>query len=167
MHVRFTVTLPFRSLARNSAPGVAFPYIGGELASGTTLATGPHGKRGATRGGIGSFRSAIREEELMKAISRVLGALGVAAVLLAGSPMVGLASNPQPVDINTASVEELTALPGIGPAKAEAIVAERSQRQFESVGDLTRVRGIGERTLEELGPRIVVRRTKKGDTAAK
>lgn len=103
----------------------------------------------------------------MNRISRVVGALGVAAMLIAGNPVGAAASTAEPIDINTASLSELTALPGIGPAKAEAIVAERKQQPFDSVADLTRVRGIGERTLEELGSRITVRSTMKGAAASK
>ena len=58
-----------------------------------------------------------------------------------------------PVDINTASVEALMALPGIGPTMAERIIANRP---YGSVEDLLRVRGIGPATLEKLRPYITV-----------
>ena len=49
------------------------------------------------------------------------------------------------VNINTASAEELKALPGIGPSKAAAIVAYRDQNGiFKSVEELKNVKGIGE-----------------------
>jgi competence ComEA-like helix-hairpin-helix protein len=51
------------------------------------------------------------------------------------------------IDINSASLDQLNSLPGIGPAMAEAIVKER---QFSSVGDLTRVHGIGDKTFQRL-----------------
>jgi competence protein ComEA len=55
------------------------------------------------------------------------------------------------VNINSASVEELQALPGIGPAKAEAIASYRSENgAFQSVDDLLNVSGIGEKSLEKL-----------------
>ena len=58
----------------------------------------------------------------------------------------------QPVNINTASAEEIAdALSGIGLSKAEAIVSYREAHgAFETVEQLTLVRGIGEKTLEKL-----------------
>jgi competence protein ComEA len=54
-----------------------------------------------------------------------------------------------PVNVNTASAEELAQLGNIGPAKAAAIVAYREENgPFRSVQDLTKVTGIGERTVE-------------------
>jgi competence protein ComEA len=54
-----------------------------------------------------------------------------------------------PVNVNTASAEELSQLGNIGPAKAAAIVAYHDENgPFRSVQDLTKVTGIGERTVE-------------------
>jgi len=59
----------------------------------------------------------------------------------------------QPLDLNRASAEELELLPRIGPTLARRIIEEREQRgPFRSVHDLTRVRGIGPRTLEGIAP---------------
>jgi competence protein ComEA len=58
-----------------------------------------------------------------------------------------------PVDPNTADALLLQQLPGIGPGKAEAIIAERrANGPFDSVDALVRVRGIGPATLEQLRP---------------
>ena len=56
------------------------------------------------------------------------------------------------LDVNSASLEDLQLLPRIGPALAGRIVAHRP---FGSVEDLTRVPGIGPRTLEGLRALIV------------
>lgn len=57
------------------------------------------------------------------------------------------------VDLNTATKAELRLLPGIGPALAERIEQDRAERGgFASVDDLTRVRGIGPRTVIEIRP---------------
>lgn len=57
----------------------------------------------------------------------------------------------EPVDINTASAEQLSeSLNGVGPAKAAAIVAYREQHgPFRSPQDLTNVKGIGDSLLEK------------------
>lgn len=61
------------------------------------------------------------------------------------------------ININTASVEELDLLPGIGPVKAAAIVAWREENgPFLCPEDLIRVSGIGEKTLEKLLDQITV-----------
>jgi len=59
------------------------------------------------------------------------------------------------VNVNTASVIELTAVKGIGHAKAQAIVDYRKDHgSFATVEDLKQVRGIGDRVLERLRPQI-------------
>jgi len=59
----------------------------------------------------------------------------------------------RPLDLNRSSAEDLAALPGIGPALAERILASRTtDGPFCRTGDLLRVQGIGPRTLERLGP---------------
>jgi competence protein ComEA len=61
------------------------------------------------------------------------------------------------VDVNTATAQELAALPGIGPALAGRIVAWRSAHgRFGSVDALAEVPGIGPATVERLRPRVRV-----------
>jgi competence protein ComEA len=77
------------------------------------------------------------------------------------APAVGgtdVAPSPSaPVDVNTATADELDALPGIGPATAAAIIADRQANgPFRSVDDLGRVRGIGDAKLEQLRGLVTV-----------
>jgi competence protein ComEA len=63
----------------------------------------------------------------------------------------GAPDNIGPVDLNTATAEELEGLPGVGPATAAAIVNHRDKiGPFASVEDLLDVRGIGDAKLESL-----------------
>jgi competence protein ComEA len=56
-----------------------------------------------------------------------------------------------PIDLNTATAEQLDALPGVGPATAKAIIDHRTKNgPFRSVDDLLDVRGIGPAKLDAL-----------------
>jgi competence ComEA-like helix-hairpin-helix protein len=64
---------------------------------------------------------------------------------------------PAPIDINQASVEDLTRLPGVGPALASRIVKARADGgPFTRVDDLRRVRGVGPAALERLRAHVTV-----------
>ena len=61
------------------------------------------------------------------------------------------------ININSASADELTQLPGIGPVIANKIVAYRNEHgNFKSVEDLTNVNGIGDSRLAEIIDYITV-----------
>ncbi|WP_448556550.1 ComEA family DNA-binding protein [Thalassotalea montiporae] len=55
----------------------------------------------------------------------------------------------EPIDVNQATMEELVLLKGIGKKKAQAIIDYRLENgNFISIDDLTNVKGIGERFIE-------------------
>jgi competence protein ComEA len=61
------------------------------------------------------------------------------------------------INLNTASKDELVALPGIGPAKAQAILDYRSAHgAFKSVEELKDVKGIGAKRFEKLKGELTV-----------
>ena len=62
-----------------------------------------------------------------------------------------------PVDLNTADLEALDTLPGVGPVTAQAILDYREENgPFSSVEELENVYGIGEKTLENLRDLVTV-----------
>ena len=64
-------------------------------------------------------------------------------------------TDPDTVDVSSASEAELRELSGVGPALARRIVAWREEHGgFESVDQLSEVRGISPRVLEELRPHV-------------
>ena len=83
-------------------------------------------------------------------------------VAVAPAPAAGGGSKPGgapagPVDLNTATAEQLEALPGVGPATSKAILAYRaSHGRFRSVTELLEVPGIGPTKLEALRPLVKV-----------
>ncbi|MCE7877203.1 MAG: helix-hairpin-helix domain-containing protein [Betaproteobacteria bacterium PRO3] len=61
------------------------------------------------------------------------------------------------VNLNTATHDELVAVPGIGPAKAQAIVEHRNAHgPFASVDDLKEVKGFRAKLVEKLRPEFTV-----------
>lgn len=61
------------------------------------------------------------------------------------------------IDLNTATVEQLDELPGVGPSKAKEIIKYREKNSgFESIEDLQNVKGIGPKIFEKLRPYIYV-----------
>ncbi|MDD9964713.1 MAG: helix-hairpin-helix domain-containing protein [Myxococcales bacterium] len=84
---------------------------------------------------------------------------GAARADSSGSSGAARLRDGKPLDLNLASPEDLQLLPRVGPRLAERIVAHRQQHgPFEAVEDLTRVRGIGAKTLAGLRPMITVQR---------
>jgi|GEM_PF-1746458 len=89
---------------------------------------------------------------------RLLAALAVFALVLLAGPALAATGV---VNINTASADQLSMLPRIGPAIAQRIVDHRDENgKFSDPEDLMLVRGIGEKTFDLIAPWITV----DGDT---
>jgi competence protein ComEA len=73
-----------------------------------------------------------------------------------GAESISAVAHEGVINIQTASVEELQRLPGIGPSKAEAIIAQRTRTPFRRIEDILRVRGIGRATFRRLRPYLTV-----------
>lgn len=61
------------------------------------------------------------------------------------------------ININTAGIEELDRLPGIGPVKAKSIIDFRKEHgNFKSIEEITNVKGIGDKTFENIKNMITI-----------
>jgi competence protein ComEA len=76
----------------------------------------------------------------------------------AQAPAPALRSATQPaIDLNTATVEQLDTLPGIGRKTAELIIEYRTKSGgFKRIEELMKVKGIGEKSFLKLKPLVVV-----------
>ena len=67
------------------------------------------------------------------------------------------ADTPQKLDINRATVEELLAIPGIGPRLAQDIVDLRAKKgSFKNIEELLEVRGVKQKKLEAIATHLVL-----------
>jgi competence protein ComEA len=81
------------------------------------------------------------------------GAVGNAPA--SGGGVGSAAAPPAPVNLNSATAEQLDALDGVGPATAQKILEYRTQHGgFSSVEDLAQIAGIGPKKLEALKPQV-------------
>jgi len=91
-----------------------------------------------------------------------IATVGLAVVLaVAGSLGVARAENKTvpaaKVNVNTATVQQLEELPGVGPALAARIVEYRQKSGgFKSTQELLNVKGIGEKSLQKPQPHVTV-----------
>jgi len=73
-----------------------------------------------------------------------------------------------PVNLNTATAEELQQVPGIGPATADKILQTRkSYGRFKSVDDLQAIRGIGPKRLDKMRKYLTVGNPPQSSKTAK
>ena len=100
-------------------------------------------------------------------LNKILAALAVPALaLILGTLTPHLAQAKAlegVVNINTATPQELTLLPGIGKAKAEQIVQLRQGKPFASVDELKNIPGLGAKRIEAMRAHVVI----DGATTAK
>ncbi|WP_293838291.1 ComEA family DNA-binding protein [uncultured Phascolarctobacterium sp.] len=98
----------------------------------------------------GGKKAAKRAAGAAGASGNAANAHGKNAVDKRGASKVAAQGSAGRVRINSASVSELQSLPGVGPALAQRIIAERSRGRFASAEDLLRVSGIGKAKLEKM-----------------
>ena len=83
--------------------------------------------------------------------------IGLTPAPVTTSAATGAASSAGPIDVNTATLDQLQQIPGVGPVLAQRIVTYREQNGgFQSVEQLTEVSGIGEATFAQMQPMVTV-----------
>ena len=108
----------------------------------------------------------------MTARHRIATSLALAAALIAAMPAAHAApthaaakpapaADAKPVDVNHADAAALESVPGIGKSLAARIIDFREKNgAYQSVDDLLKVQGIGEKSLEKLKPYLTVSKAK-------
>ena len=164
--------------AMSTAPAVAGPAAGSEVV------VDVEGK--VARPGIATLPAGSRVYEALAAAGGALPGVDITALDLARpvtdgeqlrvgiagapSPVVGLpqpsssgaahgkrGKTTQPVNLNTATLEQLETVPDVGPALAQRILDWRTEHgRFESVAQLRQVRGIGDRKFADMRDSVTV-----------
>ncbi|MHC9293874.1 helix-hairpin-helix domain-containing protein [Mycobacterium sp. LTG2003] len=135
-------------------PGLVTLDSGARIADALTAAGGP--LDGADLIGLNMARRVADGEQIVVGIAAPPGEPATMGSSIAGETSTPAPAAPaddpaRPVDLNTATVEQLDALPGIGPVTAEAILAWRAANgRFASIDQLGDVDGIGPARLEKL-----------------
>lgn len=141
-------------------PGLVTLTPDARVADAVSAAGGP--LRGADTAGLNLARRLADGEQIVVGIATPAG-----QPPLLGSSVAGQSAPPErspapakpaaPVDLNTATAEQLDALPGVGPVTASAIVAWRAANgRFSTVDQLGEIDGIGPARLEKLRPFVRV-----------
>jgi competence protein ComEA len=97
---------------------------------------------------------------LARSASRYLSVVIAAGIFCAAAAVAARAAKQppaKPLNLNTATADQLAQLPGIGPKTAQSIVDFRkASGPFRRVEDLLAIRGISRRKLEALRPYVTV-----------
>jgi comEA protein len=95
-----------------------------------------------------------RRMHLMWALALCLGLCLAPAAALAQKSK---AAATEKININTATVEQLQTLPGVGPALAKTIIEHRAKvGKFTKIEEMLNVKGIGEKKFQQMKDRLVV-----------
>ena len=151
--------LPTPALPTTSAAGLVVD-VGGRVRR-PGLVTLPLGARvaDAVRAAGGALRPRdLRFVDLAAKVSDgqllLIGTNGAGA---ATASSAGAGGSPGPVNLNSATADQLDTLPGIGPVLAQRIIDWRTAHgSFRSVDDLNEVSGIGDSIFSEVSPLVSV-----------
>ncbi|MFJ2878682.1 MULTISPECIES: helix-hairpin-helix domain-containing protein [unclassified Streptomyces] len=132
-------------------PGIRQLPSGARVADALRAAGGV--REGADLTGLNRARVLMDGEQIVVGAPPGPSAIGGAGALAPGGG--GGGSPAGPVSLNTATVEQLETLPGVGPVLAQHIVDYRAQHGgFRSIDELREVNGIGDRRFADLQPLV-------------
>jgi competence protein ComEA len=95
--------------------------------------------------------------ERMKVAWAVIVCLGLILTPVAALAQKGKAASTEKVNLNTATIEQLQTLPGIGPAMAKRVIEYRTKvGKFNKIEELINVKGIGEKRFQKIKDRLSV-----------
>ena len=101
---------------------------------------------------------------LATALTLVLALAATTAAPVAAAPPgppKAAATEARPIDLNTADSAALESVPGIGKSLSQRILAFREKNgPFQSVDDLLKVQGVGEKSIQKLRPYLTVAKAK-------
>lgn len=139
-------------------PGIVSLRQGSRVADAIEAAGGPV-RRGVNLSTINLARVLVDGEQIVVGMPAVTGADPAAVPPATGAvtPTTPGATPTTLVNLNTATLEQLDTLPGVGPVTGQAILDWRTENgQFSSVDELLEVDGIGEVTLADLRDLVTV-----------
>ncbi len=97
---------------------------------------------------------------LMLVLVLVCASAAPAAAAPSAAPKAA-ASEARPIDLNTADSAALETVPGIGKSLSQRILTFREKNgPFQSVDDLLKVQGVGEKSIQKLRPYLTVSKVK-------
>jgi len=145
-------------------------YISGEVSKpgivslneGERLATAVQKVGGTTKkADLNGVNMAIKVEDEMHYIIPKIGEVdkyNATQVVKEGDANQGESSKASQININTATIEELDTLPGVGEATANKIVNHRGESgDFKSIEEIKNVNGIGDKKFEDMKDLICVK----------
>jgi competence protein ComEA len=136
-------------VGRVHRPGLVTLSAGARVADAVRAAGGA--LAGTNLSSINLARVCVDGEQIAVGVAGAVAPAGTSGPAPASGPPAGL------VNINTATAEELDALPGVGPVMAQRIIAYRTDHgPFTAVTQLQQVSGIGDAKYADLSPLVTV-----------